>query len=128
MQQSLNDEWLRLVELSAPSVKSDLKFPWETGFAALVLQPPKQPDWLKLNLPDPTPRFEPEKPVAKETEAEKLSKKLNTVPGSFKAVATRIQNLKGFKSKEQERNMALARWRDILLLKPECSTLGRKLL
>ena len=130
MQQSVNDDWLRLVESSRfTDSQSSLKLPWERGFAASVFANPGAFLMCVLPVPRELPFVTTIGPkLSSALEAETALEHVSTIPGAWKAVAQRISELKFHISKDEARQAALAKWKYLLLLDPSKSELGRKLI
>ena len=125
--------WKGVVTSAAKSIMSHgMTLPWERGIAGLVLGAAKEqflqvPNFLIgaparfLQEPDPTD-------VHKSDRAAIITR-LEAIPGAWTFAAQRLSalSLRGEK-KADARNLALSKWREVLIAKPEASVLGRTLL
>ena len=131
MTAAVNREWENLVSsCRVPISAGALVLPWETGFASRVLN--RTSPFPKLALPvirfvplssSSTSQIQPQDEGRKELEA-----RVATVPGAWKVIAARLGNVKFHVTEESKRQVALAKWRKILLIGPEHCRLGRRLL
>ena len=132
MASEVNRDWERVVDLCRdvnprPQMGA-MTFPWERAGVSKVfgyqpiLKPPSLiiPSFVSSNVPIT------EQNTASASEA--IAVRFNSVPGAWKAVAKRIQNLQFHVSSDSKRQVALAKWKQILATAPEHSGLGRKLL
>ena len=125
--------WNELVFNSAKSLKnSALSFPWERGLASQVLSGRPllehmelKPQQLSTSVFLTTP--DPDDPAKAERSA--IISRLDQVPGAWKFAAQRLARLTPLVDRAATaRSTAVSKWRDIVLVKPEASVLGRTLL
>ena len=130
MARSVNSEWQNLVSSSIVAARGNhLLLPWERGFAARVLTPQNPISALFPALPCPIPSSvtDPVQPEVDESRKQ-LEKKITAIPGAWQVIATRLASLKFHRSEEDRRQVALAKWKTLLMEAPELSRLGRQLL
>ena len=128
---SVNRCWEQVLEhartLSSPSTSS-MSMPWERGALATIFNKKPILPMPKLYVPNFMAHINSTRPDPATLSAEVLTAKFGLVSGSWQAVAKRIQSLEFHTSSEAKRQAALAKWKRVLSIAPEFSSLGRKLL
>ena len=131
MAAAVNREWETLVDAAmSRQTATAIKLPWEKGFASKVwgtsqsaLQSLPTPRLLQF----PALPSDPSSQVNTKESAD-FEDTLSSIPGAWLAVAKRMSDLKFHQSEDDRRQIALSKWRQILLLSPKHSRLGRRLL
>ena len=130
MASAVNNEWKNLVSASIVSSKCcQLQLPWERGFAAKVFRTGSEVLDIFPKLPRPLPPVEPITLQGQTDESLKiLEDKVSLIPGGWQVIASRLASLSFHVSEEDKRQIALGKWRTLLVEAPEKSRLGRQLL
>ena len=130
MASAVNREWQTLVSSSIVlNKKSTLQLPWERGFAGKVFG--KETVDIQVCLPVPVDRpswVDKGSSPSQSSGGEELVKRINSVPGAWNVISTRLAALSFHKNEDEKRQIALAKWSKIFRIAPEKSKLGRKLL
>ena len=131
MTAAVNREWENLVSsCRVPSSAHSLSFPWEVGFMGRVFS--NKSDLPSFNLPtlafpSSSVLANPSQQIAADEKAA-LEKRVSSVPGAWRVVAARLGRLKFHETEETKRQVAMTKWRRLLLYGPEHCRLGRRLL
>ena len=127
--------WQELVVASARTlIGSSMTLPWERGVAGLALSVGKvfqlpHERWTMLPTtpiaflqgPDPQDRNRADRAA--------IITRLEAIPGAWKFAAQRLKSVQvRSETKANARDLALAKWKEVLTAKPEASVLGRTLL
>ena len=132
MNEAASSQWEKLFQHSRQSIATSstaaLLYPWQKGFAAKVFSNASHLKPFELKVPR---LFEPavsSTPTVSDINADLIVKRLDNIQGAWTSVSHRLTNLSFHKSQESKRQLALDKWKTVLLLGPEHSKLGRKLL
>ena len=130
---AVRDSWNECVRDAARSIVSKpLILPWEQGLAAQVLgDHPWMPYLDNMPVAHNPFAFLHNQDAADQHKAKRavIISRMEAVPGAWKLASKRLESLQiTARDMVDKRSIALEKWKQIVVIKPECSRLGRTLL